>query len=120
MASEKIKNVQSTPINLFRGTINSDICQDGNVYGYKYGKMAWLSGWVRIKSTASLGNNDVIVSGVPKAADNANVIYYDQNTSTYGCFYIVNGTTNITKSSYSVTEHLGKILNFACVYIWKD
>lgn len=120
MASGKVTNILQTPVTKFTGVPNSDYCISANIYGYQFGRIAWLSGWIRLKTDATIGITDVLVSGVPKAADNVNVLYCDQNNGIVGSFYIENNSTNIIKSSYPIAEHLGNYLNFACVYMTKD
>ncbi len=102
----------------FRSTRNEAYTNAGNVYRYTYGKIVWLSGWIKLRSDVALRQTDKIVTGLPEASENVNIIYYDQTNNSFGCLYIAVDfdRTSIVTSVYSQTNHLGGILNFASVY----
>ena len=119
MASGTIKNVINDSPRKFVGTRNEAYTDAGNVYGYIWGKVVWLSGWIRLRSDVTIGRTDKIVTGLPPAADNVNVIYFDQTTFDLGCLYIDKDTdrTSIVSGGYLQAGHIGHILNFAATYI---
>lgn len=93
-----------------RNTTNTS---DGNIYGYKVGKVVYISGWVKVKSGAA--TKSVIATGLPVAKTNINVFCYDQDSGTMFSFYIAVNTSNMTLE-YAIGTHAGHILNITAIY----